>query len=245
MCPLRALRWGTLVALSAAVALAAETAPPLPAPIQEVLDRVAEARQKVERLAADVTQLRVVEALDIKEELRGTMKFQMPRLLRLELKSEEKEQERVYIIGRRYAWIYRPRQKQAERFTLADVRAKAEEPENPFEYGLAVDLGLLRQRYEFRAKPDGRIGERTCAVLELVPREAEQKAAPYAKLEFWIDRELWLPIRVVQHKSDGEIVETFTLSNIVLNPKWSGDLFEFSPPRDVDVIEHEAPRRAG
>ncbi len=225
--------------------------PPLPAELGAVLDNVEEARKKVQRLAADIVQDREVEALEITEQFKGAMKFEMPRLLRLELvNTEDKDDKRVYVVGKKYAYIYRPKDKRVERFLLANVSRKGEKSDNPFEYGLALDIRELRAKYTFKQGKDAKVGERDAAVLMMTPRKDIPASTNYARIDIWIDRALWLPCRIVQHKSDGEIIETFTLSNIKINPKWSGFIFrekpfEFSTPRGVDLIIHEkSPTRA-
>jgi len=225
--------------------------PPLPPELDAILQNVEEARKKVQRLAADIVQDRKVEALEITEKFTGAMKFEMPRLLRLELvNAQDKNDKRVYVVGRKYAYIYRPKAKRVERFLLANINRKGEKSDNPFEYGLAVDIRELRAKYTFHQEKDAKIGDRNAAVLVLTPRKEIPAATNYAKLELWIDKALWLPCRIVQHKSDGEIIETFTLSNIRINPKWGGIIFkekpfEFKRPRGVDLIPHErTPTRA-
>ena len=225
--------------------------PPLPPELGVILQNVEEARKEVQRLAADIVQDREVEALEITEKFTGAMKFEMPRLLRLELvNAQDTNDRRVYIVGRRYAYIYRPKEKRVERFLLANIDRKGEKSDNPFEYGLAVDIRELRAKYAFHQEKDAKIGDRNAAVLILTPRKTAAAATDYARLELWIDRALWLPCRIVQHKSDGEVVETFTLSNVRINPKWGGIIFkekpfEFKPPRGVDLIVHErTPTRA-
>jgi len=225
--------------------------PPLPPELGVILQNVEEARKKVRRLAADIVQDRDVEALEITEKFTGGMKFAMPRLLRLELvNARDKNDKRVYVVGKKYAYIYRPKEERVERFLLANIDRKGEKSDNPFEYGLALDIRELRAKYAFHQEKDAKIGDRSAAVLILTPRKEIPEATNYARLELWIDRALWLPCRIVQHKSDGEIVETFTLSNIRINPKWGGIIFkekpfEFKVPRGIEPIIHErTPTRA-
>ena len=125
--------------------------PPLPPELGVILHNVEEARKKVRRLAADIVQDREVEALEITEKFTGAMKFEMPRLLRLELKRVPKGDATIRIVGEKYAWVYWPQKKTAQRATLKKVEEKkpkenkAKEKEkkeqtNPLEYGLARDI---------------------------------------------------------------------------------------------------------
>ncbi|HRU06448.1 MAG TPA: hypothetical protein P5137_11825, partial [Candidatus Brocadiia bacterium] len=61
---------------------------------------------------------------------------------------------------------------------------------------------------------------------------------PCSKIIFWVDNELLIPIQIEQTKSDGEIIDTYTLDEIKLNPWWWTSPFQ-PPPSSVNIIRHD------
>jgi outer membrane lipoprotein-sorting protein len=208
-----------------------------PETVDALLDRMESARKKLKTLRADVIMTRNVELLDLKETFHGTLYFKMPRLVRLQLRNRETNEETISIAGKTYGWIYRVHRQQAERGKLADLDAKSR-PVNPFEYGLARDIHTVREGYNLKLHPPEKIADRQVVRLELAPKGGTDYAA--GKLILWIDCRAFLPVQVREFKSNGEIVETHTFRQMEVNVPISDDRFEFEPPEGVDVILHEA-----
>ena len=205
--------------------------------IDQVLDNMESVRKKLKTFTADVVKLRTIEVLDETERFEGTIRFKMPRLLHLRLKNVENGREAIYIVGKKYGWIYRPQKKQVERARLPKIDEKVGSP-NPLEYGLARDIHALRDSYLLQLRPVEKIGAVETVPIELIPREADEYAV--SKLVFWIDATTWLPVRLREFKSNNEIVETHTFSNVRLNVKIKNKVFKFKVPRGVDEILHDA-----
>lgn len=240
------LAWAAVGALFSYGAFAAEN---MPSPLQQddpvlekLLNRMEAARQKLDTLSANIKHIRHIEALDLDEVWEGEMKFKMPRLLRIELSNAELKRQKLFILGEKHGWLYKPDFKQAERFPLKDIDT-SKKSANPFEFGLARDVRSLRESFEIRRLVPEKVNSRPAEQLELVPKKEFQDQTPYSRIILWIDDELSLPLQVRQHKSDGEIVETFVLSDVKLNPKFGflgfGDPFDFKPPKGVEVFDHE------
>ena len=96
----------------------------------------------------------------------------------------------------------------------------------------------LREGYTLKLLPEEKIGETETVPLEMTP----EGGTTYAKgrLIFWIDLKTWLPVQVREYKSNDEVVETHTFTNIRVNEDVPDSTFEFEPPEDVDVILHDA-----
>ena len=205
--------------------------------VEGLLDHMEAVRKTVETFQADVVKTSVIELLDQTERFEGTLKFKAPRLLRLELKNVANGQETIYIVGPEYGWIYRVYRKQAERGRLSEETTEAEKG-NPLEYGLTKDMHGLEQGYDLSLLPEEEINGRRAVPLQLTPQGGTTYTS--GQIIFWIDLESWLPVQVREYKSNNEIVETHTFSKIILNKRVSDSNFEFKPPRDVDVILHDA-----
>ena len=230
------------VAPTPAVAAATDSAP-----LDALLDKIEEARQKVTTLKASVDYQKKAEVLDIEENFSGTFSFKMPRFVRMDLKEKGEEgRDRYYIIGEKYGWIAYPDKHMAERFAMGAIEQgqPMEKAPNPFEFGLTHGIKELKKAFDMRITGEETIDKRPATVIELTPKPTDDESArrPEEKLVFWIDKETSLPARVSDYKSRGQIVETFTLSNVQVNvgvrPLLGGDPFEYHPPGSYQVIAY-------
>lgn len=223
-----------------AMAQPAPDAPAAPATpvltVDTLLDKMEVVRKDLRTFQADATKLRRVEILEETEKFTGTLQFKAPRLLRMEMKSLENGKVTIIIVGPELAWIYRPQEKQAEQVTLADLN-DAKKSGNPLEYGLSRDIHGLKEGYVLKLLPAEKVGKYDTVPLEMTPTEDNAFAA--GKVVFWIDTASWLPVQVREWKSNGEIIETHTFTNVKVNEKISDKVFEFDRPKGVDIIIHE------
>ncbi|MGO8702229.1 MAG: LolA family protein [Candidatus Brocadiia bacterium] len=208
--------------------------------VDQVLDNMEAVRKKIKTFKADVAKLREAAGLD-DSHFTGTIQFKSPRLLKLDLKNTENGAETISYVGQKFGWVYRPREKQAERIRLADID-KNEKAGNPLEYGLARDMHGLREGYALTLLPKEKIGDADTIPLEMTPEGGTTYTR--GRVIFWIDTKSWLPVQVRQYKSNDEVVETHTFSHIALNGTIRDSTFEFDPPKDVDVLIHEEPEKA-
>jgi len=208
--------------------------------VDQVLDNMEAVRKKIRTFKADVAKLRQATGLD-DSHFTGTIQFKSPRLLKLDLKNIENGAETISYVGQKFGWVYRPREKQAERIRLADID-KNEKAGNPLEYGLARDMHGLREGYTLTLLPKERIGDAETIPLEMTPEGGTTYTN--GRLIFWIDTQSWLPVQVREYKSKDEVVETHTFTHIAVNDTIRDSTFEFDPPKDVDVLIHDEPEKA-
>lgn len=214
--------------------------------VDRLIEQVEAGRLKVDRLEAKVVHERVVPVMDLEDKFSGSFLFEKPHLLRMELKEEVDDgRERIYIVGEETAWIVHPGRKQAEKAPVATegLGAETRREQNPFTYGLTHGIGELRKTFNMEIIGEDAVGDYQAVILELTPRPdvVEKEGRSYPKTVFWIDKETSLPVRVRQFKSRGQIVETYTLSNLEINPRvWIRlrNPFTYNPPRDYQVIEY-------
>jgi len=214
---------------------AAPSEPPLT--VEQLLDHMESARKKLKTFRAEVLKERQVGVLDLTETFKGNIQFKMPRLLRLQLRDQESGKEIIYIVGPEYGWVVRPDRNQAERAKLRDLDERRESA-NPLEYGLARDIHSLREAYDLKVRPVEKVQGRDAVPLVLEPKGGTDYAT--GRLIFWIDPETWLPVRVREYKSNDEIIETHTFSHVQVNVPIPDEVFRFTPPRDMDVVLHDA-----
>ena len=143
------------------------------------------------------------------------------------------------FVGETYAWEYQPQKKTATGVTLKKVERTNDKNKkkmgsaNPLEYGLARDIHELKQAYSLKLLPVEKINNVRTIPLELIPIGGQDYGA--GTLIFWVDDKTWLPLQMCEFKSNGEIVETHTFSEIKLNGRISDKVFKFKPPDDVEV----------
>lgn len=206
--------------------------------VDGLLDNMETARKGLKTFSAAVAKTRRLEALEDTEEFSGAIEFKTPRLLKMSLTSARSKKETVTFVGKEYAWIWRVQDKQAERGRLADLKeADKKKTANPLEYGLARDVHGLQDAYDLTLLPREKAGEADAVPLELTPKK---ETYAEGKTILWIDARTWLPVQVREYKSNDEIVETHTFTDIKTNVSMSDRMFEFDPPKDVDVILHDA-----
>jgi len=192
--------------------------------------KLAESEHKTFR--AKVTKTHYVDFIEDTETYTGKLEFKMPRLLRLSLKREGTDDETVAIVGEKYGWLYHPEREYAERVTLPPVEEQKKSA-NPLEYGLARSIYGLRDAYLLQMQAPEKAADVEAIPLVLTPRGGE--TYDEGRMIFWIDPKTWLPVQVRQYLSNNEIVDTYTLTNVEIDVKIKNSVFDFDPPRGVDV----------
>ncbi len=212
---------------------------PVPMPqvtLDDLLEKMEEARKQLmesehKTFAAEVVKTRRIVVLDETEEFVGTLRFKFPRLLRLELAAGEGEKSTVYIVGEKYGWSYDVEANQAVKGQLREMGKKAETA-NPLEYGLASSLLNLEKSYNRQLRAPEKVGEYDTVPLELIPKGGP--TYELSRIVFWIDRATWLPVQIREYKSNDEIVETHTFSNIRIDTEIDDDVFELDE-RGIEI----------
>jgi len=210
------------------------TAPALT--VDAALDHMETARKNLKCFRARaVKHLNTVPLEDI-EVFEGNFQFKMPRLLRLELKSRETGKTRIEFVGKKYAWVYRVDEAQAEGVPLKKMKEKVKSA-NPLEYGLAEDVHNLKKNYLLKLLPGEKVNKIDTAVLEMTPRGAAPDDED-GKVTLWLSKETWLPIRIREVKNNADVIETYTFDEMKINIEIDDGVFEFKPGDDVDVQIH-------
>ena len=215
------------------------------AELDAILTRMEAARAKIKSLESELFKRKQVPLFEIDDEFAGVLRFRMPRFLRMELRGpvprdrRKKPEQRttITIVNRNYAYIWRKEEREAERFKLPALEEKKFSERNPLEYGLAADIRNLRRDYFLNLRGKETIRGRTTYRLVAGPRPS-LKDPRYKRLYFWVDEKTWLTVCFRHVQSDGEVIETYALGKIKLNPSWRDDPFD-PPPRSVHVIRHD------
>jgi len=242
---MRTLRKTPLVLLLVAAGAAAAAAAPAPetaakpdpaAPglslgerFQALVDRVQLEQREISTLAADFEQVKTSEFLAATEESRGTVTFASPDKVRWEYVAPK-----PISLVIRDDWMltwYRDLGR-AERVKVGRLSTQVLQYMNA-SGSLESLLKYFRATASF---PDGDEPYK----LELEPRFA-RVARRLASMTLWIDRELFVPIRVRYGEPNGDVTE-YRLSNLKVNEPVAPGRFEIELPPGVEVREIDLDR---
>ena len=215
--------------------------------LARLLERMDEARKKVNKLTCEIVKTRLTPLISDKpDRYTGSLKFRTPRYLWMELKGParaKKEDQRTTrtIVTKEYAFVWRVEDNEAERFRLPQMEDKKISERNPFEFGLAADLRNLKRGYYLTLLGQEKLDGRKTQKIRARPRP-HIKDPPYVRLVFWIDDDQLMPVQFQQVKSQGEIVDTYRLRKLDLKPWWLVSPFK-APPARVNLIRHDLAKK--
>jgi outer membrane lipoprotein carrier protein len=176
----------------------------------------------LETLKADFTQEVNFKEAGLKQAIEGTLRYVKPNMLRIE---HVKPARQVVVTDKTDIWIYKPEDKQAVRTSWEAWRRKQDQS-----FSGILDFGnysALAARNNTRAE-GGKNGEPY--KLTFTPRSGETYALTLtlsATDYFPTDAEL----------SVGDAVIKTHLSNVEKNAAVDKEIFKFSPPKGVEVLE--------
>lgn len=149
----------------------------------------------------------------------GILFLRKPGRMRWEYRNPEGK---LFVADGKQVWFYSPAMNQVERSPLKaseDLRA-------PLAF-LMGRLDFRRDFAEFRSEQDGGLLHITG-----VPRS---KNSPYREVQFWVTPQAELRQVMVQGHDTSQM--TFRFDGERLNPPVRDQLFEYSPPPGVPVVE--------
>ncbi|MHC4196307.1 MAG: LolA family protein [Planctomycetota bacterium] len=200
--------------------------------LETVLDNMDLASMDFKSIDADVTYTRIIFLLDEEEVAEGTLRYKIPRKLRLEF---EPPRDEIDVSDGKYFWIYKPGEKQVEQYRLAEGETTEL---NFFEFGYEGSVEKARKNYIIEMVPnsDAEADDESIYVLKLTPKPSMENPQ-YNEIMLWVDDGIWLPVRMDLYESDGEVINRIELWDIKINEAVDDDVFEFKVPPGVEVVE--------
>ncbi|MEE9584828.1 MAG: outer membrane lipoprotein carrier protein LolA [Candidatus Brocadiales bacterium] len=204
--------------------------------LEAVLDNMDAASMDFESIQADITYTRTIFLLDEEDVSEGTLRYKKPRKLRLEFEPPRNE---IDISNGEYFWIYKPEEKQVEKYKLAEGDTTEL---NFFEFGYEGSVEKAKKNYsiEIVSDPDAEGSEENDTgiyILKLTPRPSAVEMPQYNEIILWVDDGIWLPVRMELYESEGEVINRIELWEIKINEPLDDDIFQFEIPDGVEVIE--------
>jgi len=215
---------------------------PLPSELKEILGKVDDASEQLQTLQADVNYTRAIPLLEASESADGELAFETPDKIYMVL--DEPRNEEMISDGNTW-WIVDHNAQQVEIYdTSGEHQQVAEASFLEVAYGTGTEE--LRENYIIELisseeiEPDNGNEENGDPIkkwhISFDPRD-DDKPAQFERTEVIITERFNLPETIIMHESDGEIVHTFELKNIVLNEEVDPSRFEHEIPRGYSVIE--------
>lgn len=138
----------------------------------------------------------------------------------------------LMISDEKVAWIYNKTAKEAIKVT--STSEFEEFFKEAFSYRRIIE-GLLNT-YDLKLLGSEKINGRDCYVIDAKPKKEDVLGM---KMKLWVEKEFWYPIKIemefdVFGNKSKSIVE---YRNLSFNSGLSDDLFEFTPPPEVNVSE--------
>jgi len=210
----------------------------VPPELRRILDALDAANAEVEAVRTQVLYTREIPLLEDSQVSRGFIEFRKPDLLHLKLRKPRNEE--IYCDGEHW-WVVEHNEKQVEVYEAArSENVAAEASFLTFGYGQSSEKLLEEYEIELvetkQEPPDDEDTPITSYRLRFEPRE-EDAPARFAAIEVELADDLWLPRVIVLHESDGEIVHTFALHDIELDPELDEQDFTYKPPRGYAILE--------
>ncbi len=197
--------------------------------LEEILKRVEEANAQLKTMEADIKYSRVISLLDSEEISYGNLKYKKPKKIKLKFMPPRNE---ISVVDGSYIWIYHPEERQVEKYKMnSDMNA----PQGVDIFDIEYNVEKIKENYDVTLLDDISTAEGTLFHIELIPKESFD--SDYSRTLLWIKEGLWLPVQFQLFESDDEIVNTFELSNIIINKEIPDTTFILDLPDDVEIIE--------
>ncbi|MFQ5957222.1 MAG: outer membrane lipoprotein carrier protein LolA, partial [Candidatus Brocadiales bacterium] len=184
--------------------------------LEAVLDEMDAANLGLKTMMAEVTYTRTIFLLDEEEVSEGTLRYKKPRKLRLEF---EPPNEEVDVSDGDFFWVYKPKERQVEKYKLAEGETTEL---NFFEFGYEGSVGKAKENYFIEIISADDAGESEgknegIYILKLIPKPSATQMPQYNEIRLWVDDSIWLPVRMELYESEGEVINRIELWEIKIN----------------------------
>ncbi|MCF6157486.1 MAG: outer membrane lipoprotein carrier protein LolA [wastewater metagenome] len=195
----------------------------------EVLNEMEKANSNFKTLTADITFTRTISLLESTDTSKGTLRYKKPKMLYLKFYPPRNE---INIIDGKYLWVYRPDERQVEKYHIGGGQSGKDV--NFLAFGYEESVMAAKKNYKITLLGTRKEGKQRFYILGLSPKDPESQ---YSDIRLWVEEGFWLPGKIELYESGGEVVNIIEFNNIKLNKSISNKIFLFEAPRGVEVIE--------
>jgi outer membrane lipoprotein carrier protein len=202
-----------------AVLLAAGTASAIT--VEDLLQRMEEADRTVTAATFDFRQDIIYNLTKERQKNNGSVAFKKPNSLSVNQKTPL---EQTIVTNGKKVWIYTPGYKQVLIDSWKKWTSSSMVPASLLNFG--QNWGELRENYTFTYLGD----ENGEYLLLLAPKKKDRW-----QMKLWIEQKRFIPVRA---SLEGENITIETvIENYRINPPLDDALFNFQPPKDVEVLK--------
>jgi len=180
--------------------------------------------KQLSSLQADFRQVRTYSLFDEKKESSGTIYYKKPGMMLWKYNAPDSTV--LYLKGRS-ALMYLPDIKQVQKISLARDR-KTE--------SLLIGFGNTAEEITRNFTVSASAGSGGNYKLDLIPK-SEDLSSQFQKLRLTIDGKRWIPLQTERFEQGGDRT-MFTFSDVKINIPLKDTLFDFVPPKGVEVVEY-------
>lgn len=194
------------------------------APANTLLDKVQKYYDQTKDYSAEFTQVYTRVALSKTNESSGRVTIKKPGMMRWEYK---KPSEKLFVADGAKLYIYEPEEEQV----IVDSNFKTAELSTSISF--LWGQGKLSDAFNATVGDAEKMGApKGTNVLELVPK----KDATYSKLVLVLDPKTNQVIESILYETSGN-TNRFKFKNAAINKGVKEDLFKFTPPKGVEIIQ--------
>jgi outer membrane lipoprotein-sorting protein len=195
--------------------------------LDAVLERMDSVGREFRSLEADIERTKVVVFVNVRSTDFGKVYFAGAgddSRIRLSI-SEPAEQHLLVADGK--AQLYRPRINVLEEHDLGERGDIAEF----LMIGFGASNQTLRDDYDVVLVGEEILAGIQTSILELEPK-SERLSGMFPAIRLWVDQSRWIPVQSRLNEASGDY-QIIKYSNIVLNGRFSSDVFKLDIPMDV------------
>ncbi len=190
----------------------------------EVVDKVQTRYNGLTTISAKFSQLSVNKVSMMREESRGTVYFSKPGKMRWEYEEPER---RLIVSDGETVWTYLPEQNQVY------VAKLSEEYISRTPLSFLIGKGNLQEEFDVNSTLVNDEQKGSLFRIDLQPKRPQLNLS---KLILEVDSESYLIIKSDMYDSMGNLI-SISFEQIVTDPDLPPNLFQFSPPDNVEIVE--------
>ena len=180
--------------------------------------------KKIQTITSDIQQMVKIADMESTQKMTGTMVMKSPDKFYIEYSNPEKQ---TVVTDGKKVWFYVESTKQVIVQDVKDIKQK----DNIF-FNFGSFIKTLKEDYDSIVLKGEKVNSRRTVCFESKPKSAESE---FTKIAFWIDRELWLPVRITVFFNETSTI-TVDFNNIKVNEDVDDSKFNFKVTNEMSVI---------
>jgi len=189
-----------------------------------IIHRLQSRFAEVKSLSARFERRHFWKLVDQTRVIRGRLMVERPNRFRFESKVQ------TVVTDGETIWNYDPA---SEQVVVTHYEASQDDRSHEKLLFDLILLGKHSDRYQPHYSGQENVGRRSCHVVEL---RATQDETYLSQIRLWVDRKEWL-VRRAEYTNINEDVTTYTLSDLKRNKNIKPEVFAFTLPREVEVVD--------